>query len=349
MWPRVLIAAVLSAGFLFAWQKLDRIYIQVVGQPSVTGVVQRQEQAFFEHLAADTGLPLVVSYTPNDQLGVKDTYQLLMLKSGALDLVSLRFLQNATTEPALLGLDLLGVTSDIRTAHALVEAYSPILDRILQKHFNSKLLGTWPFGPQVFFCGKRITGLKDLAGLKVRVGSENFEPLIASQGGIPVVMPFEDVKDSLKNGLVDCAITSATSGNAAGWPQYSTHYFGLGMQMGVNGYVVNLDLWNRLSERQQALLESKLKEHVDSIWDSVEALHKTMSSCNVGGACSRGIQYELVNVTPSKADYQRLSDTFEQTTFKDWAEKCDRVHPGCSDDWRKAVSPVLKTPPVKSR
>jgi hypothetical protein len=73
MWPRVLIAAVLSAGFLFAWQKLDRIYIQVVGQPSVTGVVQRQEQALFEHLAADTGLPLVVSYTPNDQLGVKDT------------------------------------------------------------------------------------------------------------------------------------------------------------------------------------------------------------------------------------------------------------------------------------
>lgn len=83
----------------------------------------------------------MVSYTPNDQLGVKDTYQLLMLKSGALDLVSLRFLQNATTEPALLGLDLLGVTSDIRTAHALVEAYSPILDRLLQKHFNSKLLG----------------------------------------------------------------------------------------------------------------------------------------------------------------------------------------------------------------
>ncbi len=96
------------------------------------------------------------------------------------------------------------------------------------------------------------------------------------------------------------------------------------MQVGVNGYVVNLDLWNRLSESQQALLESKLKEHVDSIWDSVEALHKTMSSCNAGGACSRGIQYELVNDTPSKADYQRLSDTFEQTTFKDCAEKCDR-------------------------
>jgi hypothetical protein len=121
------------------------------------------------------------------------------------------------------------------------------------------------------------------------------------------------------------------------------------MQVGVNGYVVNLDLWNRLSERQQALLESKLKEHVDSIWDSVEALHKTMSSCNVGGACSPGIQYELVNVTPSKADYQRLSDTFEQTRFKECVEKCDRVNPGCSDDWRKAVSPVLKTPPVKSR
>ena len=31
-------------------------------------------------------MPLDVSYTPTDQLGIKDTYQLLMLKSSALEM-----------------------------------------------------------------------------------------------------------------------------------------------------------------------------------------------------------------------------------------------------------------------
>lgn len=151
---------------------------------------------FFEHLAADTGLPLVVSYTPNDQLGVKDTYQLLMIKSGALDLVSLRFLQNAMTAACAAGSGFIG--SHFRHPDCPRAGGSLFADTgsPTSETFQFKTPGTWPFSPQVFYCGKRITGSKDLAGLKVRVGSENFEPLIASQGGIPVVMPFEDVKDS---------------------------------------------------------------------------------------------------------------------------------------------------------
>lgn len=349
MWPRILLSLMLASGFVAAWKQLDRIRLQVVGQPSVTGVIQRQEQAFFEQLAATTGLPLDVSYTPTDQLGIKDTYQLLMLKSGALDLVSLRFLQNATAEPELLGVDLLGVTTDFSTARAVVQAYAPILDRTLQAHFNAKLLGIWPFGPQVFFCKQPVASLADLSGLKIRVGNENFGPLIAAFGGTPAVIPFEDVRAALKEGLVDCAITSATSGNAAGWPEFSTHFFGLGTQMGLNGYLINLSVWNRLSQGQQDTLTQAFEQHVESIWLKAEQMHADMSSCNVGGPCAHGVPYHLSVAEPSAGDYQQLRDVFERTTFRDWAERCDRVHPGCSAEWRQRVAPVLPLPMAESR
>jgi len=342
MWLRLLYASMLAVAFALAWHWLDRIPIQVVGQPSVTGEIQQREREFFEQLAVRTGLPLEVSYTPVDQLGIKDTYQLKMIQSGALDLVSLRFLQNANAEPTLLGLDLLGGVPDFASARAVASAYGPTLDRRLRERFNAKLLGVWPFGPQVFFCRTAVRSLKDLAGLKVRVGNDNFSPLIAYFGGTPVVIPFEDVRAALENGLVDCAITSATSGNAAGWPRSSTHLFDLGMQMGINGYVVNLNLWNRLSKDQQARLQAAFDEHVAAIWSLAEALHQQISACNVGAPCGRGNPYRLIDAAPSEQDYQLLRTAFQQTTFVDWAVKCDRLYPGCSADWEARVMPALE-------
>lgn len=343
MWTRILFALLLVVAFVVGWNRFEKISIQVVGQPTSTGVIQQQfERPFFENLASTTGLPLEVSYIPNDELGIKDTYQLLMLKSGALELVSIRFLQNAVVEPMLLGLDLSGATSSLKTAHAVADAYAPILDQTFQEHYNSKLLGLWPFGPQVFFCRPEVRGIKDLKGLKIRVGSENFRPLISSFGANAVVIPFEDVKGALRNGLVDCAITSATSGNAAGWPEHTHYFLNLGTQMGINGYAVSLSLWNRFSPRQQARIEAAFKNEIEAIWDNAEQLHQEMSSCNVGGPCKQGIKYRMVNAMPSKVDRQRLHEAFQETTFKDWANRCDRVHPGCSERWRENILPILQ-------
>ncbi|WP_372964408.1 TRAP transporter substrate-binding protein DctP [Marinobacter sp.] len=341
MWGRVLIAIILIGGFSIAWKIYDRIPVQVVGQQHASGAVYIEEQAFFESLAATTGLPLEISYTPVDALGVKDTHQLIMLRDGALDLVSLRFLQNAWAEPALLGVDLFGGTVDVEIAYAVMQAYSPALDRRLQDSFNVKLLGMWPFGPQVFFCRAPVESLQDFKGLRVRVGNETFSPLIEYFGATPVIMPFENVRTGLQNGLVDCAISSAASANAAGWPEYSTHFFRLPTQMGINGYVINLDLWNRLSSHQQASLRQAFETYVGSIWASVERLHTQFSACNTGQPCREGSPYNLVDVEPGEQDYQLLRQAFNEAVFPGWAERCDQLYPGCSDEWRELVEPVL--------
>jgi len=343
MWlVRLGIALLLSIAFFSAWRSLEKIPVSVVGQPSMTGPIQSKlERPFFESLAAETGIPLDVQYRTIDTLGIRDDYQLQLLKGGALDLVSLRFLQNASSEPTLLGIDLLGLNTDFSTARAVVDAYAPVLDQRLRERFNAKLLGIWPFGPQVFFCRSPIKGLSDLAGKRIRVGNANFSPMITTLGGVPVVIPFDNVAEALSSGLVDCAITSATSGNYAGWPAHTAYYFPLGTQMGLNGYVISLRLWNSFSSGQQRALEQAFQQHIDNIWSFAKEGHEDASSCNTGGPCIHGKSFHLQLVEPKPENYSLMGRIAYETTFKDWAQRCDQIYRDCSADWRNRVGPIL--------
>ena len=109
----VMVAAALATAPVSAQEK---IVLKVIGQPLATGLIQKnKEQPFFENFAAKTGLPIDADYKPMDTLGIKDTEQLRVMKSGLFDIVSLRVSQNSRDEPAILGLDLVGASPDYAT------------------------------------------------------------------------------------------------------------------------------------------------------------------------------------------------------------------------------------------
>jgi TRAP-type transport system periplasmic protein len=342
MLKRIILAAFLVVTFLVTSIMLREIPVNVVGQPSVTGAIQQQlEQPFFETLAESTGLSIKVHYKPNDQLGFRDDYQLPMVRDGQIDLASLRFLQNAGHEPTLLGIDPWGISADFDMAREVVRLYAPVLDRRLQEKFNAKLLGVWPFGPQIFFCRKPVATLADLKGLRVRVGHESFAPLIAAFGATPAVITFEKVRSALDTGMVDCAITSAESGNSAGWSQHSTHLFTLGTHMGINGYVMNHDLWRRLSKPEQVRLQQAFDRHIEEIWNRVQRVHQQAIACSTSGPCPSRVPDGLKKSVPKPSDIELLRKAFGTTTFKDWAARCDQQYPGCSTEWLALIEPIL--------
>lgn len=121
-------AAATAAAGLFSTgpaQAQERITYKVVGQPAATGLVQRnKEKPFFEEFAKRTGLPIDADYKPIDQLGIKDTEQLRVMKAGLFDIVSLRVSQNSRDEPTLLGMDLVGASPDYKTARKVYEPTS---------------------------------------------------------------------------------------------------------------------------------------------------------------------------------------------------------------------------------
>ena len=321
-----------------AWAQ-EKIKFKVIGQPLATGLIQKnKEQPFFESLAAKTGLPIEVDYKPIDTIGIKDTEQLRVMKAGLFEMASLRMSQNSRDEPTILGLDLVGLNPDYKSGKAVADAFAPILDQRLQKQFGVKLLGVWPFGPQVLFCKPPITKLGDVKGLKVRVYDQNLAKFVESLGGTPVPISFAEVHQSLSLGVVDCAITGPSSANSAGWPEVTTHYLPIGMQIALNGYGVTLSSWNKLKPDQQKKLQAAFNELLADIWKYSEELFLDASNCNVGkDPCTTGKKFKLVNVPVTPGDLDIVRKAVREISFPAWAEVCDKSNPGCSAAWKKAV------------
>ena len=217
-------AIALMAGLLGGAAHADeRMSFKVIGQPAATGLIQKnKEKPFFDEFAKRTGLPIDAEYKATDSLGIKDTEQLRVMKAGLFDIVSLRVSQNSRDEPTLLGFDLVGAAPDYETARKVYDAYFDVADKRLQKQFKVKLLGIWPFGPQILFCKKPIAKLADLKGMKVRVYDQNLSKFIESVGGTPVPLSFTEVHQSLSLGVVDCAITGPSSANSSNWPEVTS-------------------------------------------------------------------------------------------------------------------------------
>ncbi|MEH6823810.1 MAG: TRAP transporter substrate-binding protein [Motiliproteus sp.] len=322
---------------------VDKIKLRVIGQPLATGLIQKNlEQPFFETLAETTGLPLEVNYKPLDTTGIKDVEELRVLKSGMFDLVSLRLSQVSRDEPTILGLDLVGLNPDYATGRGNIEAFSEVVDQRLQKRFKTKLLGVWPFGPQVLFCNHPITNLGDVKGLKVRVYDQSLAQFVQSVGGIPVPMGFGEVHQSLALGVVDCAITGPSSANSAGWPEVSTHVLPLGFQMALNGYGINLKTWNKLTPDQQGTLQAAFDTLQDRIWSYSEELFNDAGRCNVGKTpCETGTPFNLVEVPVTSNDLAIVQSTVKKVSFPAWAEVCNKSNPSCAADWTRTVGPMV--------
>jgi len=313
--------------------------LKALGQPVATGLIQKNvEQPFFENFAERTGIDATVDYKPLDVTGIKDTEQLRILKAGLFDIVSLRMSQVSRDEPTILGLDLVGLNPDYDTGRKTVAAFQDEVDAQLQKKFNTKLLGVWPFGPQVLFCEPEIAKLADLQGKKVRVYDQNLANFVSSVGGTPVPIGFADVHQSLARGVVDCAITGPSSANSAGWPEVTKYMLPVAFQLALNGYGVSLDTWNKLSAEDQQKLEAGFDQLVEEIWTYSEELFDDAVRCNVGeDPCETVKKYDLKLVPITDDDKAIIANAVNDISFPTWAEICDKQNPTCSADWKASV------------
>ena len=340
---RLLLLLGIMLAFVLAWQHLNEIPLAVVGQPSSTGVLQQQKEApFFANLRNATGIALQVDYKPLEAVGFKDDHQLQMLKDGVFDLVSLRFLQNSEAEPALLGIDLPGLSPDYHTAHKVSTAYAQTVDHYLQDKFKAKLLGVWTFGPQEFFCARPLQRLQDIRGRKVRVGSNSLADFITELGGVPVAIPFDDTRNALALGLVDCAITSATSANSAGWVTSAPYNFQMVVHFGLNGYAISLKKWNALSAQEQQRLSAAFDKYLADLWLFSQKLRDDAHLCNTGGACLYGNAYKGFNTPPAAQDIGLLRAITLRKVLPTWGTKCDVEHRGCMDLWQEKLAAILE-------
>lgn len=313
--------------------------LKVLGQPGATGLIQQNKEApFFANMAEKVGLDIEASFQTLDQTGIKAPEELRVLKSGLFDIISLRLQQVSRDEPMILGLDLVGQNPTYDEAKLTMAAFAPAVDARLQQQFNTKLLGLWAFGPQVLFCDAEINSLADIEGLKIRTFDQSLSNFVASLGGTPVPMTFTEVHQSLARGVIDCAITGPSSANSASWPEETTHVLPLGFSTAVQGYGMNLGVWNSFSAEEQAKIQAAFDALTDDIWTYSEELFDDAMRCNVGEApCELNKPYSLVKVPVSDEDAAKVANAVKELSFPTWAEQCDAVNPECSAKWIEAV------------
>jgi TRAP-type C4-dicarboxylate transport system substrate-binding protein len=335
----LLSTTILALGLAVGTASAETIQLKVLGQPLSTGLIQKnKEQPFFEGLAESTGLDIEVDYNPVDATGIKDVEELRVLKSGLFDIVSLRMSQVSRDAPTILGLDLVGLNPTYDEGRKTMKEFAPVVDKRLQEMFNTKLLGIWPFGPQVLFCKPKIAKLSDLKGYKVRVYDQSLANFVAKVGGTPVPIGFAEVHQSLARGVVDCAITGPSSANSAGWPEVTTHMLPVAFQVALNGYGINLDRWNALSPDQQGKMTKAFDELTEEIWQYSEYLFEDAVRCTTGQKpCETVKEYNLVSVPVTDEDLTLIGNAVAEVSFPAWAKICDQSNPTCSADWKRTV------------
>ncbi|MDB5742378.1 MAG: dctP1 [Polaromonas sp.] len=337
----VLAATLAFAGFALT-AHAQNAKLRVAGSLVSGGQIQQnREQPFFENFAKNTGLPIDADYKPMDVVGVKDADGLRVLKSGLFDIVTLRLAQVSRDEPFLLGPDIVGLSTDYDAARKVVDAYRDALDKRLQERHGGKLLGTYPFGPQILFCKGAIAGLGDLKGKKVRVSDQSLAKFIEKLGGIPVTLAFNETQQALERGVADCAITGPSSANSAGWPEVTTHVMPIGFQMHLVAYAMNLNKWNALSADQKTKVADAFKKLEADTWAYSRELWDDAARCNVGKEpCKVGKKFAMKEVAVTAADQKVVRDAVGAVSLPLWAEACDKTYDKCSAIWKQTIGPV---------
>lgn len=310
--------------------------LKVLGQPMSVGLIQKKEQAFFENFAKRTGLDVKVIYTPIDVTGFKSVETMRLMKNGLFDIISIRMGEASQDEPFFMGLDLVGLNPDYKTARQTYElAREPLIKR-MKERFNTELLGLWCFGPQVLFCKPEITGVKDLKGKKVSASNKGRSVFLESVGAVPVALDFPDVQQALSKGVIDCAITGASSANTAGWTEVTDYFMGIGFQMAFNAYGINTKTMSKFTPEEQTIIRRTFADFADEVWGYSEELYDDALRCITGqDPCTTGPKRNLKNVPVEQDDVALFNEGVRAVSYPVWAELCDKSFKGCSDLWKQ--------------
>jgi TRAP-type C4-dicarboxylate transport system substrate-binding protein len=266
---------------------------------------------------------------------------LRVLRAGQIDLGGIAMPTVAGDAPLLDIIDLAGLLSSHAMGRKVAEAVMPELNRELER-FGVKLIATYPFPAQVFFCRDPITSLADVKGRRVRTPGGSQNDFIQSIGGQPVAIGFPEVYSALERGVVDCAVTGTATGNGARWYEVTRHLYVLPVQWGIASYGVNLAWWNKLDPAVRDFLQKVMNEVQEKQWALGLELTEDGVACNAGqkDGCRIGrvVDDKPMTVTrATEADLATLKASLTGVVLPAWVKRCGER---CGEIYNRVVAPI---------
>ncbi len=125
---------------------------------------------------------------------------------------------------------------------------------------GSGVRGLWygEEGFRHFFTADEISGIEDLAGMKLRVSNDPvMNGLVESLGASPTVVDFGELYSALQTGVVDGAEQPIANYKSNAFPEVAPNMILDGHTLGAVQVIITEDSWNKLSENQQnAIMEA---------------------------------------------------------------------------------------------
>jgi TRAP-type transport system periplasmic protein len=320
--------------------ELPETQVKAIGLNSKTIVSFGDEVPFWtETIPEASGGRITAEFAPIDLAGIKDPQIMRMTTLGVTDFGAGDISKMAGDDPVFEGCDLAGLALDIETARAACEAWAPVMGRVMEEKFNTKLMALGTNPPQVFWCREPISGLDDLAGKKIRVFNKTMADFIGAIGGTTISMPFAEVVPALQRGVVDCAVTGTLSGNTAGWPEVSSHLYPMYLGWSINYQGVNLDSWNGWPEEVRAFFTEQFDAFEDKMWDTAAKAVADAENCNFGKEpCEMGKIAQMTLVPISEADKAKHEELMQETVLLEWGKRCGK---DCAAEWNDTVGKVV--------
>ena len=338
------LAAAVVAGGLAAGTagaaELPETQLKFVGFISNNVIYKDLEVPFFgETLPKMSGGKITVDLKPQDQLGLKGTELLRLMKNGSLEYVSGNISYMAPDSPKFEGLDLAGLTLTVEQARAVTEAYHPVLDELTARLWNTKILAFGANPPQVFWCRDPIAGIGDFAGKKVRVFNQTLSDFVIGLGGTTVNIPFVDVIPALQRGVADCAVTGTLSGNSAKWPEVTKSIYPMPVGWSIAFWAVNLDVWNGYTPEVRDFLTKAFVRFEDEAWKLSQMQADQGMNCNLGkDPCTLGTKVNMQLVPLGATDMDAHARILQEHVIKRWAERCGVE---CAKEWNETIGKVV--------
>lgn len=321
-------------------QDLPKAHFKALGMFSTGNASRIVEKPFWtERLQRESKGQVTVDFTTLDQMGLQGTEVLRLIRLGVIDFASANISYMAADSPIFDGLDLAGVFVDLAALRKAVDAYTPILAKIMAERYNAKLLIIWPNPPQVVYCRDPMTGIADLKGRKIRSFSPTLADFIEAIGGVPVQVTFPEVIPALQRGTVDCGVTGTLSGNTAKWWEVTTHFYPLNISFAPWFSAVNLTTWNRLDPKVQAFMLEQYKALEEQFWQTSAKEAQDGINCNTGqGECVFGVKGNMKLVPVSDADQAVLARASKEVVVPRWAARCGAA---CAQQWSDTVGKAV--------
>ena len=266
---------------------------------------------------------------------------LRVLRAGQIDVGGIALPTVAGDAPLLDIIDLAGLLSSHEQGRKVAEAVMPEINRELER-FGVRLIATYPFPAQVFFCREPITSLADVRGRRVRTPGGSQNDFIQSIGAQPVAIGFPEVYSALERGVVDCAVTGTATGNGARWYEVTRHLYTLPVQWGVAAYGVNLAWWNKLDAPVRDFLQKVMTEVQEAQWKLGLELTEDGIACNSGqkDGCKIGrlVETRPMTVSPAtEADKATLRNALSTVVLPAWIRRCGER---CGETYNRLVAPI---------